>query len=99
MHSILHACWNWNLSQFANKADTIKSKRKVIQQSSLNQILKKYISYTQIEKNMTTNFCYRCAVDTELILTGKKPVCSKCGLSESQAKKYVNTEKKTNDKR
>ena len=46
------------------------------------------------KKNMTKNFCYRCAADTYLLENGKKSVCSKCGLTELQAKKYVNTEVK-----
>jgi hypothetical protein len=40
---------------------------------------------------MLTNFCYKYATETKLIKNGRKLVCSECGLSNSQAKKYVNS--------
>lgn len=79
-----------------SKADTIKSHRQANQHYSFQQILADpKISQRHQNKNMTTNFCYRCAVDTEQTVTGRTQVCSKCGLSESKARRYVNTEVKT----
>jgi hypothetical protein len=42
---------------------------------------------------MATQFCYRCASDTEFTLDGKK--CTQCGLTIRQGKRFVNSVRKS----